>query len=686
MDGSSARPDPTRGISLASGDATPKAAFGAAPRVRLRVMATTDLHMHMLGYDYLRDEPAAGVGLQGLAPLIRRSRAEAGDCLLVDNGDFLQGTPLGDFLASPAEMRRGRTHPAIAAMNALGYDAVTLGNHDFHHGADFLVRTLAGARFGVTCANVRIRGARGLVAPGLILHRSIRADDGAHHPVAIGILGVTPPGSLAVDQAVARRVATECMVAAAAREAARLRADGADLVIALCHSGIHSGTALPMAENAATSVAALPDVDCVVAGHTHMVFPGPGFPDDPAIDAARGTLHGKPAVMAGFWGSHLGIIDLELARKDGRWQVADFQSRAVPAAPAPPLAAPAPAQPVGALPQPDPHALPAAMLRGDAAGQMRRRSPGVAPGGPVAPKCPSGDVIAPILRAHQQTLRRFRRRIAHTESALHSYFSLLGEDRALSLVAMAQRWYLRHSLGRGGLPILSAAAPYRAGGRGGPRHYTDVPPGPLTARDLASVYHFRNRLVAVLVTGAQLVEWLERSASIFRRLRPGTDDQMLIDPDFPSYYFDVIDGISWQIDLTRPGAFDAEGRPRPGGGGRVRDLRRAGQPVAPGERFVLATNSYRLSGCPVFRPLARHLPVTLDDGAMVPDVLHRYVAARRRIAVADRTGWSFAPVPGATALFDTAPEALAHMPALSRARVEPAGDGPAGFARLRLHF
>lgn len=640
-----------------------------APRVGLRVMATTDLHMHLLGYDYLRDEPSSGVGLQGLARLIACGRAGADNGLLLDNGDFLQGTPLGDFLATPAEMSRRRIHPAIAAMNAMRYDAATLGNHDFHHGTAVLLQALAGARFGLTCANARIRGDGGRVAPGLILRRTVRDAEGARHPIAIGIVGLTPPGSLAVDRAVARRVTTECMVVAAARESARLRAAGADLVIALCHSGIHSGTAAPLAENAATSVAALPDVDCIVTGHTHMVFPGPGFPDDPAIDPMRGTLHGKPAVMAGFRGSHLGVIDLDLTRDTGGWRITGFDARAVPASD--PRQG---AEQLGARRSP---------RRG--AGTPPPRPVGTAGG--AADACADGTALAPILEAHRQTLRRFRRRVAHTESPLQSYFWLLGEDRSLSLVAMAQRWFLRRTLGRGGLPILSAAAPYRAGGRGGPQHYTDVPCGPLTARDLASMYHFRNRLAAVVITGAQLAEWLERAASVFRTLRPGWDagDQMLIDPDFPSYYFDVIDGLTWQIDVTRQAGFDAEGRVLPGGG-RVGDLRHGGRPVAPDAQFLLATNSYRLSGCPLFRPLACDLPVVFDSGVAVPDVLHRYAAARRRLVVPNRTGWRFVPLPGTTALFDTAPEALAHLPGLRRARVEATGETPSGFARLRLHL
>lgn len=183
---------------------------GQRIRARLRVLATSDLHMHLLPFDYFAQRPALGLGLQGVAALIARHRAECGNCLLMDNGDFLQGNPLGDWLAqNPQEI-----HPMIEAMNRLGYDAVTLGNHDFNFGLRFLRQALAGARFPIVTSNVRLplRSSR-----TLLLRRGILCDDGVSRPVAIGVIGVMPPQTTQWDAALALRMEVEDILAAAHR-------------------------------------------------------------------------------------------------------------------------------------------------------------------------------------------------------------------------------------------------------------------------------------------------------------------------------------------------------------------------------------------------------------------------------------------------------------------------------------
>lgn len=119
----------------------------AANQVHLRLMETTDLHVHVFPYDYYADKPRDTVGLARTAALIGDIRAEATNSLLLDNGDFLQGNPMGDYIAYERGMKEGDSHPVIQAMNAVGYDASTLGNHEFNYGLDFLMKSLAGAAF-----------------------------------------------------------------------------------------------------------------------------------------------------------------------------------------------------------------------------------------------------------------------------------------------------------------------------------------------------------------------------------------------------------------------------------------------------------------------------------------------------------------------------------------------------------
>lgn len=605
----------------------------------LRVMATTDMHMHVLPYNYLADKPSDRIGLARTASLIETRRAEATNSLLLDNGDFLQGSPLGDYIAEVRGVTSRSPHPAIAAMNAMGYDAGTLGNHDFNFGMGFLRRVLGAANFPVTLANLYPQSGPSFT-PWLMLDRDLRGADGARHPICIGVIGFAPPQTVDWDPDLKDDLVSEDIVTCARRLLPQMKAAGADLIIALSHSGIGDPHPERPIEHASTALAALPEIDMVIAGHTHQVFPSPDFKDMPGVDARNGTLMGKPAVMAGFGGSHLGLIDLQLQRDaEGGWSIDSFDVRAE---------------------QVD--------------GQHR----------------PLRHVYSTTLGAHRETLRHFRKRVGRTEAPLNSYFALIGQDPGLRLVAMAQRWHVRRML-RGtewdGVPILSAVAPFRAGGRGGPDHYTDVPAGTLTLRSLSDLYFYPNRICAIEASGGQLREWLERSASIFRQVQPGETDQQLIEPDFPSYNFDIIDGLSWQVDLTLPRRYDPTGQLIRDNTHRIQNLTHHGRPVGNDDLFLMATNSYRLATCGLFGPLVGQNRVVLDDETMTRDVLRRYVRRRRRVRPPATPHWEFLPVEGASAIFETSPSAMRYLERVEgdgRFKMECAGETDEGFMRIRL--
>lgn len=601
----------------------------AVETASLRILATTDIHMKLLPHDYLADRPCARGSLAQIASLVDRHRAAARNILLLDNGDFLQGTPLGDQAARAG----ARGHPAISAMNLMGYDAAAIGNHDFAFGLDVLQSAARQARFPFLAANLRLRGRTDF--PGFtILDKRVLTRAGRRAVLRIGVVGFLPPQTTAWDRDLSRQMACTDILETARRILPRIRAAGADLVVALAHSGISDRPAHPGAENVAAELAALDGIDVIVAGHTHEVFPRAG------IGAAGGTLSGKPAVMPGFGGSHLGVIDLSLARD----------------------------------PQAGWH------LSGAAA-----RCEGVAPDQPAAPA-----VLRAAAATHRLTLSHLRRRIGHSDRRISSYFALVGVDPALSLVNMAQRWFVRKSLDGtrlDGIPVLSAAAPFRAGGRGGPGHYTDVAPGRLRLGNLTDIYSFPNRICALLITGADLRDWLERSASLFCRIHPGQPDQPLTDPGFPAYQFDVVQDVGWRIDLSRPPAFLPDGRET--GGSRVRDLTWRGRPVDDGDRFVLATNSYRLAACGLFAPLTAGTPVILPPGPQTRDVIRDYLRQRRRLSIGAAPAWQFLPMPGTSVLFETGPQGLPLLPEIAAScgrRMEHVGQSDQDFAVVRLHL
>ena len=312
-----------------------------------------------------------------------------------------------------------------------------------------------------------------------------------------------------------------------------------------------------MDENAAAYLAQVPGIDAILAGHSHLVFPDPSFANLPGVDVARGTINGVPTVMAGFWGSHLGVVDLTLRRTAEGWRRVDGIAAA----------------------------------RG-----IRRRENNQW----VAAVDSDPAIVAAVQTEHTGTLAYVRRPVVRSTARIHSYFALVQDDPSVQLVARAQAAYIRRVLQGGphaNLPVLSAAAPFKAGGRGGPAYYTDVPAGDIAIRNVADLYLYPNTVRAVRVSGAIVREWLEMSAGQFNRIDPAvTTPQLLINPAFPTYNYDVIDGVTYRIDVTQPARYTPQGRIADAQARRIVDLTFRGQPVTDAMEFVVATNNYRASG------------------------------------------------------------------------------------------
>jgi 2',3'-cyclic-nucleotide 2'-phosphodiesterase / 3'-nucleotidase len=98
-----------------------------AAEIKLRILETTDVHMNLLNYDYYQDRVTHEYGLAKTVTLIKAARSEAKNSLLIDNGDLLQGSPLGDVVARIKPLKTGEVHPAFKVMNPL---APSLGGRE----------------------------------------------------------------------------------------------------------------------------------------------------------------------------------------------------------------------------------------------------------------------------------------------------------------------------------------------------------------------------------------------------------------------------------------------------------------------------------------------------------------------------------------------------------------------------
>lgn len=711
--------------------APPVAPGPSAAPLHLRLLATTDLHGYLRAYDYIRSAPRADVGLSRVARLIAAARAEVPNTLLFDNGDTLQGTALTDYWGQKRGLGPGEVHPMIRAMNALGYDAATPGNHDFNFGLPFLMRALEDARFPVVCANaLRRTGPQArpdsLLAPWTILERRFPDAAGQHHSLRIGVIGFLPPQTANWDRLLLEgQIETRAILKTAHALVPVLRAAGADLVIALAHTGIappapgngettalsdrlgaaqsslQGGADDDEPEDAGLSLAMVPGLDALICGHSHLTFPpfcqDGTAPGDANADKAvsgdlearadicrQGRLHGTPAVMPGRWGSHLGVIDITLD----------------------PLPPPGAGQ--AALPQAGPGvpALPCGPRWRIREARAELRPVSVPEGGGTQRALVDEDpqIVALSEEAHQEVLSLLRRPIGQSEVALTSFFAMVAPDRVIDLLARIKKDFVRrqlHGQPEAALPLLASVSPKKCGGRGGPGYFTAIPSGPLTVGHMFDLYTFPNLIAAVRVSGAQIVQWLEFSAGAFARLRRGARDQPLLDPDFPPYNFDVLHGLSYEIDPTVPPRYAPDGHLINPSSRRIRNLRHGGAPVTAQAEFIVATNSFRVWRLPGGGAGGRIVPLgpRVSLRALLLDAFGGPAADQPDPDHDGQTGpnhllppgpaqpvWRFPPLPGTSAWFETSPLAQAGPDIAPGMQMEDMGLTATGFRKIRLNF
>ncbi|MGW8392148.1 bifunctional 2',3'-cyclic-nucleotide 2'-phosphodiesterase/3'-nucleotidase [Pseudoduganella sp. HUAS MS19] len=618
------------------------------------ILETTDLHANVRSYDYYKLAPDASLGLERTATLIRQARKEFPNSLLLDNGDTIQGTALGDYQALVAPVGCSQPLAIYKAMNALGFEGGSVGNHEFNWGLDFLGQVTA-SRFGANGASARPEPCAGpafpvvlanvvdartgvpLFAPYRIFEKRLSATGPDGKPVAasvkVGIIGFTTPAIMGWDRRwLEGRVRTEGWREAAQRYVPEMRAKGAEVIVAISHAGLDGAAYAPSMENGSLYVAQVPGIDALLLGHSHDVFPNAaskaaGF-NLPGVDKAQGRVHGVPTVMPGLWGKHLGVIQLAL-RHDGRRWVSDaaaakVETRSIQ-------------RPDRSFVEPDP------------------------------------EIAALVKAEHEATIAYVKTPIGDTDFRMSAYFADVGDVSAVQIVNQAQADYVRRHIQASlpqyaQLPVLSMSAPFKTGAAG-VADYTDVAPGKMALNNAADLYLYPNDLHAVKVDGATLKAWLEKAAGRFNTIDPKrSEPQELVNAAFAGFNFDMLTDpdVRYLIDVTQ-----APGQ-------RIKELSWRGQPVRAEQEFIVATNNFRASGGGGFPGLdgSKTILASADTNRSVLIAYIKSVQHLSRAANGLARSWRFAEVKmKGPVIFRSAPNRLVLAREAGLTHVRERGDG-----------
>ena len=603
----------------------------AGTTATLALLESTDIHQTVLSYDYYKLAPDLSIGFERMATLINQARAESPNNLLLDDGDVIQGTPLGDYQALVSPVPCGSELAMYKAMDLFHYDAGNVGNHEFNFGLAYLSqvtgKTLdvnplpapaaqtrcAGPAFPIVLANVNsARTNKPLFDPYMILNKTVTATlpggQSVQAAVKVGVLGFTPPAILAWDKRwLDGNVYTVGVKETAEKFVPEMKAKGADLVVGLSHGGLDNSTYDPTMENGSwwltmagrTSTSAPALFDALLIGHSHQVFPMatstvPQF-NLPGVDKVKGLVNGVPTVMGNFWGKNLGVIKLTVVYDGHGWHVDTSKTT------------------------------------------VESRSTALPAGGFVAAD-PS--VATAVATEHQATIDYVKTPIGASDFRMTTYFADVGEVTAIEVVNQAQTQYVKDYITANlpqyaSLPVLSVSAPFKSGFAGG-SDYTDVATGNVAINNAADLYLYANTIYAVKVSGSDVKAWLETAATRFNQIDPTSTTAQALVSSFPGYNFDEFTSpdLTYQIDVTKPI------------GSRIVNLKYKGTAVDPAAFFVVATNNYRASGGGNFPGLDGSKTIIASPDAS-RDVLITYIKnahSLTRAANGSDRSWSFVKV------------------------------------------
>jgi 2',3'-cyclic-nucleotide 2'-phosphodiesterase / 3'-nucleotidase len=529
-----------------------------AQSAKITILATTDLHGHIYPYDYFTQKPA-NYGLAKAATLIAAARKEAPDALLVDVGDTIQGSPLESVyntLAATGRMPSGVTVPTRAlaidpmalVMNALRYDAMTVGNHEFNYGLTNLNAARRASRFAWLSANTIASGpnTKGFVP---YIEKTVQG-------VRVAIVGLTTPAIPQWEKAEHfAGYSWEEPKAALGRLFEIWGANRPDLVIVAAHGGIDREgklNAMGVVENFAWQVAELAGVDAVIFGHTHA-------------EVAEVYNGNALLVQPKNYAASVARLDFDFSRDaTGKWAMQSRRSR---------------------------------LLK-------------------VTQETPADEQILALAKPyHEATEQYLSSPIAQSKETLRGEYGRFEDSALVDAIHEVQLFYTKAD--------VSLSALFN------PRIV--VKAGPVTVREAAALYVYDNTLYKIEGNGRMLRDALENAAKYFESCTtPACDTGSLVNKTFPSFNFDMAEGVTYEIDLSKAA------------GQRIRNLTFKGAPLRDDQPLTIALNNYRAGGSGGY-DMFKGAKVLWQSNDAIRELLVEYYTKKKYFPTEASKNWRIIP-------------------------------------------
>lgn len=531
----------------------------------IRVIGTTDIHGQLSSTDYELNVDRTIGGLARVADLIKQTKKElpSENTITVDTGDTLFDYTT-EYIHSEYS---DEIQPIYKAMALIGYDAISLGNHDFDYGYEYILKQLKGTGLMDITIVSNVTDSKTGEHPfleNMLITREVKTSKGNKVEVKIGIIGQTIPTLTGKTHSYVGILNGEDMVTNARTQAAKLKEMGADIIIAVSHTGIGPVNPEPSFKNVAYALTLIDDIDVVVAGHEHNLFPTndmtSAYYNLPGVDRKTFLINGKNVIMAGDRGSAIGVVDLTLEVRNQGFRIIDRSSelRAV----------------TKSNTKEDPRIV---SLFGDLEKELKQYTT---------------EVIGKVEK----------------NELIQNYFGLLGDNAAIQLlndskISYALDYVINNATEYRDYPII-AASTYESFGTGSVDNFVSID-DKITESDLAELQSYNSYLYVYTITGKQLREWLEWSASAYETtllsrnwsdktitsLMKETGYKSLIREewldDWSSFY--IFDGIEYVINPNVEPRYDISGN-RISLNSRVKSITHNGKEVVDDTKLIIATN------------------------------------------------------------------------------------------------